>query len=97
VINGSPRELLQSMENNDLARIRIEANKLVNFEEFDINTYISDNLKVFYNENQQRGYKNCTCSSCKQLSYPIMIKVTRNPAEYEELHRIYLQMLQYQQ
>lgn len=66
-------------------------------QDFDINGMVSDSLKHFYSVYETTGYKPCSCSSCQQLAYPILIKSSRNPKEYEEIHRSYLLMVQQNQ
>ena len=63
-------------------------------QEYDITGMVSDSLKHFYSMHETTGYKSCTCNSCRQLAYPILIKRTREPKEYEHIHRSYLAMVQ---
>jgi len=98
MINGNPAEVMQGVENNDLNQMIIQ-NPMDYImpspvQEFDITGMVSDSLKHFYACHETSGYKSCTCSSCRQLAYPILIKRTRDPLEYEAIHKSYLKMVQ---
>lgn len=96
IMNDSPRNVLQSMQQEEVCKVKLSASDLMNFDECDVQALVKDTLKHFYSHHETKGYKNCTCSSCQLLQYPILIKVTRDPSEYEELHKAYLTMVQIQ-
>ena len=60
--------------------------------EFNFNAFVTDTMRHFYNHNYSNGYKNCSCSSCQKLLYPILIKEHRDPNDYEFLHKKYTEL-----
>jgi hypothetical protein len=82
-------EINQMMVNNPMDYINPSP-----IQEIDITGMVSDSLKHFYYMHETTGYKTCTCSSCRQLAYPILIKRSRESREYEHIHKSYLAMVQ---